>query len=405
VKDGPINFTDGGNSPDLPDPPNGMVSVHCFTGLRYLILPITWEGDALGRIVFGPFTPEDFQAPPPTFLDISQALDLKKAANLMSKVRRAPEGIVAKVVVHFAQLLGTLIAAGQKTYLTSQMHIEATLDTNRELEKKNKELVEANQRLKELDRLKSAFVATVSHELRTPLTSIIGYSEMLTEGLAGPLNQEQVDYVRTIMDKGEQLLRLITSILDISQIESGKVRLNFEPLDVAQIVSSAVSSVTPQAQKKGLQLETFFPASPARAKADREKLRQIIVNLMSNAVKFTGKGGWVNVTVSEVSRQPELGRDGYRVVVEDSGIGIPEDQLEKVFETFYQVDSSSTREYGGAGLGLAIVRSFVHGHGGMVRVASQVGTGSKFTVVLPVHPPTKAAAPAPAVIESDDNRF
>jgi signal transduction histidine kinase len=405
VKDGPIETTEGAHPPALPDAPKGMVSVHCFTGLRYLILPITWEGDVLGRIVFGPFTPEDLQGLPPSLLEISQGLDLKKASALMTKVRRAPEGIVAKVVVHFAQLLGTLIAAGQKTYLTSQMHIEATLDTNRELEVKNRELVEANQRLKELDRLKSAFVATVSHELRTPLTSIIGYSEMLAEGLAGPMNQEQVEYVRTIMDKGEQLLRLITSILDISQIEAGKVRLNFEPLDVAQIVASAVTSVRPQAQKKGLQIESFFPATPSHANADREKLRQIVVNLMSNAVKFTGQGGRVKVTVSQVGPQPELSREGYQVIVEDSGIGIPADQLEKVFETFYQVDSSSTREYGGAGLGLAIVRSFAHGHGGVVRVASQVGAGSRFTVVLPINPPTRAGAQAPPIIEFDDNRF
>src|SRR4029079_13183358 len=110
-------------------------------------------------------------------------------------------------------------------------HIEATLETNHDLEEQNRKLEEMNTRLKELDRLKSSFLATVSHELRTPLTSIIGYSEMLAEGLAGAMNQEQTEYVRTIMDKGETLLRLISSILDIGQIEAGKVRLNFEPVD------------------------------------------------------------------------------------------------------------------------------------------------------------------------------
>ena len=146
-------------------------------------------------------------------------------------------------MLHFAQLLQTLLFAGQKMYLTSQLHIESTLDQNRELEERNRKLEDMNTKLKELDRLKSAFLATVSHELRTPLTSIIGYSEMLAEGLAGPLSGEQVDYVRTIMDKGETLLKLISSILDISQIEAGKVRLNFEPMDAVELINGSLSSL------------------------------------------------------------------------------------------------------------------------------------------------------------------
>src|SRR5688572_1943372 len=135
------------------------------------------------------------------------------------------------------------------------MHIEVTLETNHQLEQQNKKLEDMNTRLKELDRLKSSFLATVSHELRTPLTSIIDYSEMLTEKLTEPLNIEQNDYVRTIMNKDETLLRLISSILDISQIEAGKVRLSFEPLDVAETIQSSITNVKPQAQKKGVTLE------------------------------------------------------------------------------------------------------------------------------------------------------
>ncbi|MBX5482664.1 MAG: PocR ligand-binding domain-containing protein [Myxococcaceae bacterium] len=408
VKDGPISPSHGARMPLSSEPPPGMIALPCFTGLRYLVTPIRWEGDSLGRVVFGPFTPDDLKELPLSLTEIDQGFDVARATPMMEKIRRAPEGTVVKVMAHFGQLLETLVAAGQKTYLTSQMHIEATLESNKELEARNKKLEEMNARLKELDRLKSSFLATVSHELRTPLTSIIGYSEMLAEGLAGPLNPEQVEYVRTIMEKGETLLKLISSILDVSQIEAGKLRLNFEPLNVLELVHGSVTSVKPQAQKKGVILETRLPPTQnLRVSADRDKLKQVLVNLLANAVKFTNKGGTVSLFLSEVGPQPELGADGYRIIVEDSGVGIPQDQFDKIFESFYQVDNSSTREFGGAGLGLAIVKSFVNGHGGQVRVSSEVGRGSRFTVVLPATPPqprTTTVLP-PAVQEAVPDRF
>ncbi|MHB8875923.1 MAG: ATP-binding protein [Myxococcaceae bacterium] len=390
VKDGLVAPCDGACPPKVQDAatPRGLVAVPCFTGLRYLVMPIVWEGDPLGRIIFGPFIPDDLEGLPASLTGVSTTLDAANASELMEKIRRAPESAVVRVMAHFAQLVETLVAAGQKTYLTSQVHIEATLDTNRELEAQNHKLEALNTKLKELDRLKSSFLATVSHELRTPLTSIIGYSEMLAEGLAGPMNQEQVDYVKTIMEKGETLLKLISSILDISQIEAGKVRLSFEPLDLAELLQSAVTSVKPQAGKRGVAVELKVPDGKLRkVTADRDRLRQVVVNLLANAVKFTPKGGKVSLFLSEVGHQPELAGEGYRIITEDSGVGIPQDQFDKIFQSFYQVDSSSTREFGGAGLGLAIVKSFVEGHGGQVRVSSEIGRGSRFTAILPVVPP------------------
>ncbi len=392
VKDGPLAPTHGARAAVAIEDPRGkgLVALPCFTGLRYLMLPVMWDGEVLGRMIFGPFVPDDLQGIPDSLLNAAPDLDAEKAAALMQKVRRAPEGTVAKVMAHFAQLLETLVAAGQKTYYASQMHIEASLEQNRELEAKNRRLEEMYTKLKELDRLKSSFLATVSHELRTPLTSIIGYSEMLAEGMAGPLNGEQNDYVRTIMDKGESLLKLISSILDLSQIEAGKVRLQFAPLNVAEIVHQSVSSVKPQAQKKGITVAARVPAgNRVIASGDAEKLRQVVVNLLANAVKFTPKDGRISVMLSEIGPQPELGQPGYRILVEDSGVGIPPDQFDKIFQSFYQVDSSSTREFGGAGLGLAIVKSFVEGHGGTVRVSSELGHGARFTAVLPASPSVK----------------
>ncbi|MEW6431275.1 MAG: ATP-binding protein [Myxococcota bacterium] len=414
VKDGPVALSHGARLPvvesDLEPMAKGMVTVSCFTGLRYLILPIRWEGDVLGRVVFGPFLPEDLKDfPPASLTEIADGLDVGNSRALVEKVRRAPESTIARVMLHFGQLLQTMLFAGQKMFLTTQLHIEATLEQNRDLEERNRKLEDANVRLKELDRMKSAFLATVSHELRTPLTSIIGYSEMLAEGLAGALNDEQVDYVRTIMEKGETLLKLISSILDISQIEAGKVRLNFEPMDAQELVSSSVSSVKPQATKKGVSLEAKMPSTMPQVLGDRDRLRQVVVNLLANAVKFTPKGGKVSATLTEVMHQPDLNAPGYRIIIEDSGVGIAADQFDKIFQSFYQVDSSSTREYGGAGIGLAIVKSFVEGHGGVVRVASEVGHGSRFTLILPVTPSLQTQVqitpPVTALQVPVDDRF
>ncbi len=408
VKDGPVAPVEGG-WPARGDGAEeaGIIALPCFTGLRYLVMPVCWEGDLLGRVILGPFTPEELADFPGSLTDIS-GMDLARAHELVGRVRRAPERTAAQVLVHFGQVLAALVASGQRAFLATQLHIEAMLETHRDLEANNARLAQANVRLKELDRLKSTFLGTVSHELRTPLASIIGYSEMLAEGLAGALNPEQLLYVRTIVEKGESLLNLISSILDLSQIEAGRLRLVIGPVDLGSVIQTAVSSVAPLAQRKGVELEVRVPPPPQpRITADGDKLRQVVVNLLANAVKFTAAGGRVAVVMSEVGAQPELGGPGYRVSVEDTGMGIREDQLENIFQSFYQVDGSSTREHGGAGLGLAIVKSLVEGHGGRVSVESEFGRGSCFTVVLPLQPPLaetgglSALAPTPSPTGQD----
>ncbi len=392
----------------MSSPLGGEPLLHlCFTGLRYVVLPVLWEGDALGRVVFGPFAPEGadgLPAEPPAV----EGVEPERLSELFAHVRRLPEVQVVKMVVHVAQVLAALLAAGQKSYLTGQLHLEAMLETQRELETQNAQLLRLNQRLKESDRSKSSFLSTVSHELRTPLASIIGYSEMLSEGLVGTLNPEQMQFVHTITEKGNTLLKLISSILDMSQIEAGKVRLAFEWVDVQDLVESAITSVMPQAQRKGLNLKMSMPpVVQPRVVADREKLRQVVVNLMANAVKFTPAMGRIDVRLSEVGARSELTTPGYHIEVEDTGVGIPESQRDRIFQSFYQVDDSPTREYGGAGLGLAIVKSYVEGHGGQVSVRSEVGKGSSFRVVLPKEPPLSGQGPAyiPPPVDTEPERF
>lgn len=410
LSEGPLTPTQGAQVLPGVSPLGGeLLAQPCFSGLRYVVMPVLWEGDVLGRVVFGPFAPEELGDLSATLGEV-RGLELERAHELVAHVRRMPESKVMKMLAHFGQVMAALLAAGQKSYLAGQLHLEAMLETQRELESQNAQLLRLNQRLKEADRMKSSFLGTVSHELRTPLASIIGYSEMLCEGLVGTLNPEQTQFVRTIIDKGNTLLKLISSILDMSQIEAGKVRLAFEWVDVQELVESAITSVSPQAQRKGLTVNVLLPpVVQPRVVADREKLRQVVVNLLANAVKFTPAGGRVEVRLSELGSQVELGVAGYRIEVEDTGVGIPEDQRERIFQSFYQVDDSPTREYGGAGLGLAIVKSYVEGHGGQVAVRSELGRGSCFRVVLPKEPPQSgqgsAFIPPPIDMDPDPDRF
>ncbi|RMG19451.1 MAG: histidine kinase [Deltaproteobacteria bacterium] len=384
--------------------PASVVVHPCFTGLKYVVVPVLHELDLMGRVILGPFVPADLEGLPESLTSISEDFDRAQARALMAKIQRAPESTVKRIIGHLRAVLDVIIHSGYKAWLTSAMHIEAVQDSHRELLEKNRMLEESVDKLKELDRLKSNFLATVSHELRTPLTSVIGYSEMLLEGLAGDLSDEQRSYVRTIMEKGENLLQMISSILDISKIESGKVTLNPTELDLSEVAEAAISTVVPQANKKKLRIEREIAPELPRVPGDKDKVRQCLVNLLSNAVKFTPEGRTITVIVDRYTGprryQPKDDADKafslfeprenhfVRIAVRDEGIGIPRDKLQKVFDTFYQVDNSSTREYGGTGLGLAIVKSYIEAHGGEVWVDSELGKGSTFALVLPLEPST-----------------
>jgi signal transduction histidine kinase len=367
----------------------------CFTGLRYLVSPIQHEGDLVGRVIFGPYRPAGRARP---VLKLGERFNPEVAGRLLGLVPEAPDEVALKVVRHLCRVVEVMLFTGYKQILTSRMHVESVSASYNELQAKNQQLRESYERLKELDRLKSSFLATVSHELRTPLTSVIGYSEMLLEGLAGPLAPEQHEYVKTIMDKGENLLQLISGILDFSKVESGNLRLSPDQADLRDVVQAALTTVLPLARKNEVRVECELPDQvPTLVRLDAGKIRQALVNILGNAVKFNRKGGVVRLSASLERRPCDPGvcddvpaalqpvdEAFLRLDIVDTGIGIPEDQLGRVFDSFYQVDSSSTREYGGTGLGLAISRSFVEAHGGQVEVRSALGQGSTFSILLPM---------------------
>ncbi|AKB31084.1 hypothetical protein MSSIH_0394 [Methanosarcina siciliae HI350] len=226
-------------------------------------------------------------------------------------------------------------------------------------------------------RTKSEFLANMSHELRTPLNSIIGFSDVLIERIFGELNGKQLKYVKNISASGKHLLGLINEILDLSKVEAGKMELHYSEFTVDSVFEEVKATLSPLAQAKSLEIDLEVEPDLREIKADRDRLIQILYNLVSNAIKFTPKGGRVSVYCKKRGSRAHFS-------VTDTGIGIsPEDQ-KKLFWPFTQIDSSCAREYCGAGLGLALVKELVKLHSGTIRVESEVGKGSSFTFELPV---------------------
>jgi signal transduction histidine kinase/ActR/RegA family two-component response regulator len=271
-------------------------------------------------------------------------------------------------------------------------------ERTQELEVVNQKLQESNQELKRANSLKSEFLANMSHELRTPLNAIIGFSELLLEPEFGLLSEDQRSHVGDILSSGRHLLELINDILDLSKIEAGKMSLSVESFDLAPAVEEATALLRVEAARKTIDMTSEVDADTTEVRADRSKIKQIMYNLLSNAVKFTHPGGKVALRASR-------SEDFVRIEVTDTGIGIGEEDQERIFQAFTQVDGSYARKYQGTGLGLTLVKKFVEMHGGRVQVRSRVGEGSTFTVIIPspwaveagppTLPPLALAAPAP----------
>ena len=241
------------------------------------------------------------------------------------------------------------------------------------------ELREAKKVALEASKAKSNFLANMSHELRTPLNAIIGIAEMLLEETEESGDEEQAEPMRRISRAGKHLLELINEVLDISKIEAGRTELNLQDFELASLLDEVMTTARPLAEAGGNRLTLSDAEASGTVHADLTRLRQVILNLLSNACKFT-KNGAVDVTV----RQTEMsGREGITISVKDSGIGIAPEQIDRLFEPFNQAETSTAVEYGGTGLGLTISREFCRLMGGGIEVQSELGTGSTFVVRLP----------------------
>lgn len=283
-----------------------------------------------------------------------------------------PEPDAIKFVEHCASELATAVSNARA--------LEAAERLARELERRNVALLQQRDQLQELNRLKSEFLANVSHELRTPLNAVVGYTELLTEGIYGEMNEPQLESLTGITENAKNLLELINQILDLSRVEAGRMKVSLRSLDVKQAVLEVLDLSAPLVRDRPYTVVAELPEHPLYVRADPAMVRQILLNLVSNAVKFTAEGSVVVVASME-------GDDELNVQVRDTGIGIRPEHVGVIFDEFRQVDGSSTRTHGGTGLGLAISKKFATLLGGDIVVESIHGEGSTFTLVLP-HPST-----------------
>ena len=280
--------------------------------------------------------------------------------------------------------------ANQAAIALDNVHLFQELkDRTQELARYNKEIEIANERLKELDRLKSSFVSNVSHELRTPLTAIEGLADNLLDGITGPLTIKQASYMVGIKESTERLERLINDLLDLSVIEAGKAELKPTSFSMMSLLREVAETLKPMAETKRISLEIASANGHSMAWADRDKVTQVLTNLIGNAVKFTPNRGKITMMVSPSAKDAWL-----QVSVTDTGPGIPPEEASKIFDEFYQMNQPGRDKSKGVGLGLAIAKKLVEMHRGEIGVESVVGRGSSFSFTIPAYNRHDSNAPA-----------
>lgn len=301
----------------------------------------------------------------------------KRVANLLEYTDRVISGdLNGQAEAGEDDEMGRLTLAVNEMVRHLRIILEDERSVRENLERSRAELEEANEKLKELDQLKSEFLNTVSHELRTPLTSIKAFAEILLDTEGGD-PETLMEFLGIINKEADRLTRLINNLLDLSRIEAGRMNWHFEGCDLNELVTNACDVLRMASDKKGVEYVMHLSPTALPIFADSDKMIQVVTNLVGNALKFTPTGGVVEITTRQV-------RDSAEVVVKDSGMGIAPEHHQRIFEKFGQVDTSETREIKGSGLGLPIARSIVEAHKGTLTVDSDLGRGASFVVRVPI---------------------
>jgi signal transduction histidine kinase len=330
--------------------------------------------------------------------EVDPKLDRGKARELLPKMARLNALRADQLRRHLRLVVEAVLSSSYAALVTSKMHVATTRESHHQLKTQAAQLQDAQDRLRELDGLKSSFLSTVSHELRTPLTSILGYADMLLNEMAGPLQPEQREFLTTIQRQGDRLLQLIRTLLDMSRLEKGNVRMERGALNIRAVLADVVTTMTPVAIDKGVYLDLTLPKKGSEddlplIAGDPDRLHQVFLNLVENAVKFSAPGGYVTISASpgDSPNNDEVGyilfaplRKTLDVRVADTGPGVPDRSKTRIFDAFYQLDHSSTREHAGTGLGLAIVKRIVDAAGGAIHIEDNTPQGAVFVVQLPL---------------------
>ena len=346
------------------------------------LIPIAWQYPEItaARLVFaGIETQTPNFTPTPWILSSYFSTSSDEGLIEVAYLREAPPEEEGPFLAEERRLLDSLADMLRLHFERRRVEEELrnlNIELEQRIEARTEELAAAMIRAQESDKLKSAFLATMSHELRTPLNSIIGFTGVILQGLAGPLNEEQTKQLNMTRDSARHLLALINDVLDISKIEAGQLEILKRPFNMRQAIESAVRVVQPLALKKNLQLATSIGGKVGIINNDRRRVEQVLINLVNNAIKFTERG--------EVSVECQIRNDWLETIVRDSGIGIKPEDIDRLFKPFQQIDTGLARGHEGTGLGLSICKRLVTAMGGDITVQSQWGVGSAFKFTLPI---------------------
>jgi signal transduction histidine kinase len=322
-----------------------------------------------------------------SFVAVSLVLTIYLAACLLHGPPRGATTVFTNTLfsnLYFLVLTGIIVVTG--SYYHSKLRFRE-FELRYELDHNQQQLKQTNEKLIELDQIKSRFFANISHELRTPLTLLLAPLETLRKRFGRSMDEDTGRLLATMQSNGMRLLKLINDLLDLVRLESGRMEVKPEPVEVAQFIGGMASATRHVAEDKRIRLETWTDPGLDTVAADRDKLEKVVLNLIFNALKFTPAGGCVQVRAEQVQEQLLL-------TVRDTGMGIPEKNLPFIFDRFWQADGSSKRKYQGVGIGLALVKELVELQGGKVTVQSQEGAGTTFEVRIPYVKAERPAAPA-----------
>ncbi|MDB5777032.1 MAG: histidine kinase [Herbaspirillum sp.] len=319
----------------------------------------------------------------------AQIEDLERAEEYLLAERAAGTenaSMESRLAIMLGIVMALLITIASFLFIRRDIVRRATAENA--LKVANVKLAQATERAQNADNSKSAFLATMSHELRTPLNSIIGFSGVLLQELAGPLNAEQKKQLGMVRDSSRHLLALVNDVLDISKVEAGQLRIQHQTFSIREAIDRSVALVIPMAEKKKLPIHIRIEGDLGQVVSDRRRVEQVLINLLNNAVKFTEQGSvtlCAEVIGDYVAPDTAAVESTIRIRIADTGIGIDDANLPELFQPFRQIEDGLARQHEGTGLGLAISHRLLHLMGGSIEVVSKKNEGSTFTIVIPRH--------------------